>query len=72
MTPRITQEPPLGFIEEPLESSVPLVELTPEASVDDDPEPNHNLVATSTKPPVDDPPELPSVKPPVNDHPELT
>ena len=54
ITPQITQEPSLDFIEKPLKSSVPLVELTLKASVNDHSEQNQALVKFVLKPSVYD------------------
>ena len=76
MTPRITREPPLGFIEEPSEPSVPLVELTSEAPVKEPPEPTQTLVVIPLKSPVNDHLEQNqalvkfTLKASVSDHPE--
>ena len=54
MISRITWESPLGFIEEPSEPSVPLVEKTLKAPVKDPPELTQTLVVITLKSPVND------------------
>ena len=76
MTPRITRERPLGFIEEPSEPSVPLVELTPEAPVKDPLKLTQTLVVIPLKSSVHDHLKQNqalvkfTLKSPVHDHPE--
>ena len=76
MTPRITREPPLGFVEEPSEPSVPLVELTPEAPVKDPLKLTQTLVVIPLKSSVHDHLKQNqalvkfTLKSPVHDHPE--